>query len=149
MKSERLSSGATVYDIPFFVDDRGAINILEISKDLPFECRRIFYTYTVPQGSVRGEHAHKECEQFLISIRGRVSVLVDDGNGNRDEVMLDSPSKGLWLPKGCWGEQYGHSPDSILLVLASAPYDSADYIRSYAEFQTWKRNTLSDGGTSE
>ena len=53
MKSERLSSGATVYDIPFFVDDRGAINILEISKDLPFESRRIFYTYTVLQGRLR------------------------------------------------------------------------------------------------
>ena len=139
MKNERLSSGAIIYEIPYFVDDRGAINILEISKDLPFECQRIFYTYTVPEGRVRGEHAHKKCEQFLISIRGCVSVLIDDGCGNRDEVMLDSPSKGLWLPKGCWGEQYGHSHDCILLVLASTPYDSSDYIRSYSEFRKWRR----------
>ena len=141
MKSIPYATGARLYDIPFFVDDRGAINILEIKRELPFECQRIFYTYTVPEGSVRGEHAHKECEQFLISIRGTVSVVVDDGFGHRDDIMLDSASKGLWLPKGCWGEQYGHSPDSILLVLASLPYDNADYIRDYEEFKNWKNQT--------
>ena len=138
MNSKSYPSGAVLYDIPYFADDRGAINILEIARDLPFGCPRIFYTYTVPEGSVRGEHAHRQCEQFLISIRGKVSVLVDDGE-HRDKFMLDSPSKGLWLPAGCWGEQFGHSPDSILLVLASLPYDNADYIRSYDEFLKWKR----------
>ena len=138
MNSKSYPSGAVLYDIPYFADDRGAINILEIARDLPFGCQRIFYTYTVPEGSVRGEHAHKRCEQFLISIRGKVSVLVDDGE-HRDEFMLDSPSKGLWLPAGCWGEQFGHSLDSILLVLASLPYDNADYIRSYDEFLKWKK----------
>ena len=139
MNSKSYPSGAVLYDIPYFADDRGAINILEIARDLPFGCQRIFYTYTVPEGSVRGEHAHRACEQFLISIRGKVSVLVDDGE-HRDEFMLDSPSKGLWLPAGCWGEQFGHSSDSILLVLASLPYDNADYIRSYDEFISWKKD---------
>lgn len=139
MNSKAYPSGAVLYDIPYFADDRGAINVLEIARDLPFGCQRVFYTYTVPEGSVRGEHAHKRCEQFLISIRGKVSVLVDDG-GHRDEFMLDSPSKGLWLPAGCWGEQFGHSTDSILLVLASLPYDNADYIRSYDEFLKWKKD---------
>ena len=138
MDSRRYPSGAFLYDIPRFVDERGAMNVLEIARDLPFGCQRIFYTYTVPEGSVRGEHAHKRCEQFLISIRGKVSVSVDNGTV-RDEFMLDAPSKGLWLPAGCWGEQFGHSPDSILLVLASLPYDSADYIRKYDEFIAWKK----------
>lgn len=138
MKSTAYPSGAVLYDIPYFADARGAMNVLEIVMDLPFGCQRVFYTYTVPEGSVRGEHAHRKCEQFLISIRGKVSVLVDDGE-HRDEFMLDTPSKGLWLPAGRWGEQFGHSPDSILLVLASLPYDNADYIRSYDEFLNWKK----------
>lgn len=116
--------------------------MLEIARELPFECQRIFYTYTVPDGSVRGEHAHKKCEQFLISIRGAVSVSVDNGNV-RDEFMLDTPSKGLWLPAGYWGEQFGHSPDSILLVLASLPYDNEDYIRTYDRFLIWKKGAVS------
>ena len=131
-------NGATLYEIPYFVDNRGALNVLEIARELPFVCRRIFYTYTVPEGQVRGEHAHKACEQFLISLRGKVSVSVNDGDC-WDEFMLDSPSKGLWLPAGRWSEQFGHSPDCILLVLASLPYDTADYIRSYDEFIAWKK----------
>ena len=138
MRHTSFMSGAVLYDIPYFADERGAMNVLEIARELPFACQRIFYTYTVPEGSVRGEHAHKRCEQFLISIRGKVSVSVDDGE-HRDEFMLDSPSKGLWLPAGRWGEQFGHSPDAILLVLASLPYDDADYIRSYDGFLAWKR----------
>lgn len=138
MKAISLPSGATVYEIPYFADDRGALNVLEISRELPFGCQRIFYTYTVPQGSVRGEHAHRKCHQFLIALRGSVNVAVDNGTV-RDEIVLDSPSKGLHLPPGCWGEQYSHSEDCILLVLASQPYDNADYIRSYEEFLAWKR----------
>lgn len=138
MNQKRYPSGAVVYDIPYFADDRGAINILEIKKELPFECQRIFYTYTVPEGSVRGEHAHKVCEQFLISLRGSLVVTVDDGRDHRDCITLDSPSKGLWLPHGCWGEQSAHSTDNVLLVLASLPYDNGDYIRGYDEFLSWK-----------
>lgn len=138
LKSFSYSSGATLYDIPRFADERGAINILEIAAELPFGCQRIFYTYTVPEGSVRGEHAHKACEQFLIALRGKVHVAVDNGTC-RDEILLDSPSKGLHLPSGCWGEQFSHSPDCILLVLASLPYDNSDYIRDYREFLAWKK----------
>ena len=86
LNSQVYDSGAVVYDIPYFQDSRGALNVLEISRELPFECKRIFYTYTVPDGQVRGEHAHKKCEQFLISLRGVVSVLVDDGKGHKDEI---------------------------------------------------------------
>lgn len=139
MQSQTYPSGSVLYEIPYFVDSRGAINILEIQRELPFECRRIFYTYSVPEGSVRGEHAHKACEQFLISLRGDLTVKVDDGRGHVDEISLDTPSKGLWLPAGCWGEQSGHSKDNILLVLASLPYDNADYIRTYGEFLAWKK----------
>ena len=137
MRTTKYPTGAVVYDIPYFVDSRGALNVLEIARELPFGCQRIFYTYTVPEGSVRGEHAHRKCEQFLIAVRGRVSVSVDDGT-RRDVIELDSPSKGLHLPAGCWGEQFGHTDDCILMVLASQPYDSADYIRDYDVFIRWK-----------
>ena len=76
MKSKSYSCGATLYEIPHFVDNRGALNVLEVARELPFVCQLIFYTYTVPEGQVRGEHAHKACEQFLISLRGKVSVSV-------------------------------------------------------------------------
>lgn len=137
MKHVDYKSGAIVYDIPYFADARGALNVLEISKELPFECKRIFYTYAIPEGSVRGEHAHKECHQFLISVKGTTYCKVDNGR-DCDEIVLDSPSKGLHIPPGCWGEQYNHSPDSVLIVLASESYRNEDYIRTYDEFLKWK-----------
>ena len=138
MKSQAFPSGAVLYEIPHFVDARGALNVLEIARELPFGCQRIFFTYTVPEGSVRGTHAHRRCEQFLIAVRGEVHVSVDDGE-RRDEFVLDTPDKGLHLPAGCWGEQFSHSPDCILLVLASLPYENYDYIRDYDTFLAWKK----------
>lgn len=139
MKTTSFKSGAVVYDIPYFADDRGALNVLEIAKELPFPCQRIFYTYAIPSGSVRGEHAHKKCHQFLISVKGTTYCKVDDGE-HIDEIVLDTPSKGLHLPPGCWAEQYNHSPDSVLIVLASEPYSNEDYIRKYDDFVAWKRS---------
>jgi len=130
-------SGAKLYDIPRFSDVRGDLNVLEVEKILPFPIRRIFYTYGVSSTHVRGEHAHKTCEQFLIAINGSLNVIVDNGKV-RDEFVLDSPGKGLYLPAGCWGTQYKHSPDCILLVCASQGYDASDYIRDYEEFIRYK-----------
>jgi WxcM-like protein len=33
-----------------------------------------------------------------------------------------------------WGTQYRYSADAVLLVFASHPYDSGDYIRTYDEY---------------
>ncbi len=132
------SREARLYRIPEFADARGSLNVIDIEKLLPFPVRRIFYTHHVSSAEVRGEHAHRNCEQFLIAIHGSLHVIVDDGTA-RDEYVLDSPSVGLHLPAGCWGIQYKHSPDSVLMVLASHPYDNGDYIRDYEEFRAYIR----------
>jgi UDP-2-acetamido-3-amino-2,3-dideoxy-glucuronate N-acetyltransferase len=68
-----------------------------------------------------------------VCLRGSVTVVVEDGR-ERDEVLLDSPELGLYVPPLIWTTQYRYSPDAVLLVLASDVYDAADYIRSYDEF---------------
>lgn len=81
----------------------------------------------------RGEHAHRECHQFLICVRGSCAVVADDGT-NRQEFLLDRPDIGIHLPPKVWGIQYKYSPDATLLVFASHYYESKDYIRDYSEF---------------
>lgn len=127
-----------IYSIPSFSDVRGDLSVLEFEKLLPFPVKRIFYTYGVDSAEVRGEHAHKVCEQFLIALHGSLHVIVDDGT-KREEYVLDTPTRGLHLPAGCWGIQYKHSPDCVLLVLASRGYEPGDYIRDYNEFLKYKR----------
>ena len=126
-----------IYVIPSFSDVRGDLSVLEFEKLLPFPVKRIFYTYGVDSSEVRGEHAHKVCEQFLIALHGSLHVIVDDGT-KREEYVLDTPTRGLHLPSGCWGIQYKHSPDCVLLVLASRGYEPDDYIRDYNEFLRYK-----------
>jgi UDP-2-acetamido-3-amino-2,3-dideoxy-glucuronate N-acetyltransferase len=89
--------------------------------------------FGVPSVETRGEHAHRECHQFLVCVRGSVSVVADDGR-RREEYLLDRPELGLHLPPMVWGIQYRYSADAVLLVFASHYYDPADYIREYDRF---------------
>ena len=126
-------TGARVYDIPKFSDMRGDLSVIEIERLLPFPIKRLFYTYNIDTELVRGEHAHIQCHQFLIAVAGSVNVVCDDGC-HREEFILNGPNIGLHIPKLCWGVQYKHSKDNILLVLASHQYDADDYIRDYDQF---------------
>jgi acetyltransferase-like isoleucine patch superfamily enzyme len=119
--------------LPGFRDARGTLAVAEMAEVLPFPPERTFFVYNVPSQYVRGEHAHRVCQQFLICAHGSVSVVVDDG-ANRKEVVLDSPQAGLFIPPLIWATQYRYQSDSVLVVFASHPYDPADYIRDYDEF---------------
>lgn len=125
--------GVRLYRLPHFADMRGALSVAEFERDLPFLPRRHFVVYDVPSQETRGEHAHRRCHQFLICAHGSVRVLADDG-ARRQAFVLDSPTLGIHLPPMIWGTQYRYSPDAVLLVFASEPYDAEDYVRSYAEF---------------
>ncbi len=127
-----------IITIPNFGDARGDLCVLERGEVLPFEIKRIFYTYNVPSSLARGEHAHKECDQFLIAVHGSLQVTADDGR-EKQEFTLDSPTIGLLLPGGIWGIQYNHAPGTVLMVLASERYDAADYIRNYDDYLEYVR----------
>lgn len=123
-----------LHDFPIIKDLRGSLSVGEFEKQIPFPVRRYFLVFDVPSKEVRGEHAHKECHQFLICVKGSVAVVADDGV-HRQEFILDNPGKGLHLPPLTWGIQYKYSDDAVLLVFASHYYDSKDYIRDYQEFR--------------
>ncbi len=140
VEAARIGEGATPTRVRGVVlqrvtsarDLRGSLAAAEFA-DLPFDPRRVFVVYDVPSESVRGEHAHRTCSQFLVCLRGSVRCLVDDGSV-REDVQLSSPDVGLYVPPMIWGTQWKYSGDAILLVLASHPYDAGDYIRDYEQF---------------
>lgn len=125
--------GVTFHRFKFVSDLRGNLAVGEFEREVPFIPKRYFLVLDVPTAETRGEHAHRQCEQFLICIKGTCSVVADNGR-IREEFTLDKPYKGLYLPPMVWGIQYKYSPDAVLLVFASHYYDSADYIRDYSEF---------------
>lgn len=125
--------GVTLHRLPNISDIRGSLSVGEFEKSIPFAVRRYFLVFNVPSEETRGEHAHKDCHQFLICVRGTCSVVADDGL-RRQEFLLNSPDVGLYLPPMVWGIQYKYSQDALLLVFASHYYDNEDYIRNYSEF---------------
>ena len=114
-------------------DSRGSLTVGEVPTEVPFSPARYFAVFGVPSIELRGEHAHKQCQQFLICLHGSCRVLLDDGD-RRCEVTLDRPDMGVFMPEMIWGTQYRYSHDAVLLVFASRKYEADDYIRSYDEF---------------
>jgi UDP-2-acetamido-3-amino-2,3-dideoxy-glucuronate N-acetyltransferase len=125
--------GVSIHQFPLIKDIRGNLMAGEFNKSIPFEAKRFFFVFDVPNSKVRGEHAHKECHQFLICLKGSCTVVADDGK-NKIEVLLSEPNKGIYLPPMTWGIQYKYSKDAVLLVFASHPYEADDYIRDYSHF---------------
>ena len=125
--------GVTMHFLSEVSDMRGSLSVGEFERYIPFTPLRYFLVYDVPTVETRGEHAHFKCKQFLVVVKGSVHVVTDDGH-KRQEIVLDRPSTGLYLPPMTWGIQYRYSPDAVLLVFASDYYDSKDYIRNYADF---------------
>jgi acetyltransferase-like isoleucine patch superfamily enzyme/dTDP-4-dehydrorhamnose 3,5-epimerase-like enzyme len=128
-----VAGKAVLHPLTQAVDMRGSLAAMEFASQCPFIPKRLFMVHGVPNKSVRGEHAHHECHQFLIAASGSVTVSVDDGK-NRGSVVLSSPDRGLYIPQLTWGSQYQFSSDAVLLVLASHEYDDADYIRDYGKY---------------
>ncbi|PRD65981.1 WxcM-like domain-containing protein [Malikia granosa] len=131
---ETRVAGVGLYQMPRVADIRGSLTVGEFERTIPFAVKRYFMVFDVPSAETRGEHAHRECHQFLICVRGSCSVVADDGH-NRQEFLLDKPDVGIHLPPMIWGIQYKYSADAVLLVFASHYYDGADYIRDYSEFR--------------
>lgn len=120
------------------IDTRGSLTVGEVPTEVPFSPARYFAVFGVPSVELRGEHAHKQCQQFLICLHGSCRVLLDDGD-KRCEVTLDRPDMGVYMPAMIWGTQYRYSPDAVLLVFASRPYEADDYLRTYDDFLAEKR----------
>ena len=133
----------TVYDcsiveLPKIENRAGNITLIHGNVNVPFDIKRVFYSYDIPGGEARGAHAHKACHQFLIAASGSFEVMLDDGV-NKRTVLLNRPFYGLHIPPGIWAAEQGFSSGSICLVLASDLYEKEDYIRDYNEFLDYKK----------
>lgn len=124
--------------LPREYDRRGSLTYIYNSEHIPFDIQRTFFTYDVPGGEDRGAHAHQETEQFLVSAMGAFEVRIDDGR-ETDIVRLERAFYGLYIPTMVWAEQIRFSSGGICLVMASSPYNEAEYVREYQDFLNLKK----------
>jgi len=122
-----------IIHFPSIGDKKGSLVSLESFKNVPFEIKRVYYIFGTKNGISRGFHAHRNIKQIVISIAGSCRFVLNDGI-NQEEIILDTPNKGLMIENLIWREMHDFSPNCILLVLASEYYEEKDYIRKYDEF---------------
>ena len=125
-----------IIDIRKYTDNRGYLSVIEGGEDIPFEIKRIYYLYMVPEAA-RGAHAHKELQQLLVATSGSVDITLDDGH-DKKTFHLDRPWKGLLVVPGLWRDLDNFSGGTVLMCLASEKYDEGDYIRDYEAFLAYK-----------
>lgn len=136
----REGAGCRIIDLPRVADPRGNLTFIESGREIPFEIARVIYLYDVPGGDTRGGHAHRELEQFVIAAAGSFDVVVDDGHETQ-RFSLNRSYYGLYVPPMVWRQMENFSSGSVSLVLASHPYDRADYYYDHDEFRAAARAT--------
>ena len=118
--------------------DITSINNLEV---IPFNTKRVYYLYDVPNRADRGAHAHKELHQLVVAVSGSFEIELFDGV-NKVKYILNQPDQGLLIVPGIWRNLNNFSGGGICLVLASHEYEENDYIRDYQEYINKKNDTF-------
>ncbi|MFC6267070.1 sugar 3,4-ketoisomerase [Frigoriflavimonas asaccharolytica] len=115
----------------------GYISVAENNENIPFDIQRVYWTYYTPQDVTRGGHAHLELEQVIVAVSGTIIFTTEDLLGNIQEFVLNSPEKGLFIPRKIWRDiKFSHN--AVLICLASEKYTEKDYIREYEIFKKLK-----------
>lgn len=126
-------SGCEIIELPKINDPRGNLTFVENQTHIPFNIKRVYYTYDVPGGAERGGHAHKELIQLIIAMSGSFDITLDDGF-EKKKFHLNRSYFGLYVCSMIWREIDNFSSGSVCMVLASEFFDEADYYREYQDF---------------
>ena len=95
---------ATLHHMKVVTDMRGSITVGEFEREIPFIPKRYFVVFDVPTREVRGEHAHRQCNQFFVCLQGTVGILLDDG-----EVKEGADAGWSWHRRFHARNDLGHS----------------------------------------
>ena len=131
-------SDVKIIELPKINDRRGNLSFVEEETHIPFKIIRSYWIYDVPGGELRGGHAYKENQEFIIALSGSFDVVLDDGV-DRKVFHLNRSYYGLYVPNGIWRQMKNFSTNSLALVLASSPFCKDDYIYDYDFFKSIKQ----------
>lgn len=127
-----------IIHLPKFEDPRGNLSYIEEFKHIPFKIERSYWIYDVPGGEIRGGHAFRVQQEFIVALSGSFDVIVDDKK-EKLTFSLNRSYYGLYIPAGLWRKMQNFSTNSLALVISSTNYDADDYIYDYEEYLKFRR----------
>jgi dTDP-4-dehydrorhamnose 3,5-epimerase-like enzyme len=132
-----IISTPQIINLPKILDKRGNLSFFEYPNQLPFEIARTYWIYDVPGGEVRGSHALKEQQEFIIALSGSFDVVLHDGE-KEEKFSLNRSYYGLYIPKMYWRSLENFSTNSLALIVSDSLYNEEDYVRNFDEFKSLK-----------
>ncbi len=132
-----MNSKPYIIDLPKIIDSRGNLSFFENDHQIPFSIERAYWIYDVPGGEVRGSHAFKEQQEFIIALSGSFDVIIHDGE-KEERFSLNRSYYGLYIPKMYWRRIENFSTNSLALIVSDRLFDANDYIRDFEIFKKIK-----------
>ena len=123
-----------IISLPKIIDSRGNLTFLENNTNIPFEIKRTYWIYDVPGGEVRGSHAFKQSQEFIIALSGSFDVILHDGE-KEVKYSLNRSYYGLYVPRMLWRRLENFSTNAVALIVSSIAYEEDDYIRNFEQFK--------------
>ena len=71
----------------------GYITVAEFPNNIPFLVKRTYWTYYTPNNVERGNHAHKQLQQLVISVAGIIEFDLESQKGEIFNFKLDNPNQ--------------------------------------------------------
>jgi hypothetical protein len=126
-----------IIELPKIQDPRGSLSFFEYPSQLPFEIKRTYWIYDVPGGEIRGGHAFKTQNEFIVALSGSFDVFLFDGN-KEIKFSLNRSYYGLYVPNMFWRRMENFSTNSLALIVSDREYDESDYVRDFDDFKQLK-----------
>lgn len=124
-----------ILELPKILDPRGNLTFLQNFKEVPFEIKRVFWTYDIPGGEIRGGHAYHNQEEVIIALSGSFDVVITNSDGTQQKFHMNRSYYGLYLPPLTWRHMENFSTNSFGLHLSSSCFKQEDYIRDFKIFK--------------
>jgi hypothetical protein len=123
-----------IIQFPKILDLRGNLTFLQNPDQIPFKIERVFWTYDVPGGEIRGGHAYHIQEEIIIALSGSFDIVITDQSGVQNKINMNRSYYGLYLPPKTWRHMENFSTNSLGLHVSSKKYFEEDYIRDFNYF---------------
>ena len=123
-----------IINLPKITDPRGNLSFFESNNHIPFKIKRTYWIYDVPGGEIRGSHAFKKSQEFIIALSGSFDVVLHDGE-KEVKYSLNRSYYGLYIPKLTWRTLENFSTNALALIVTNTDFNELDYIRGFTKFK--------------
>ena len=121
-------------ELPKILDKRGNLSFIEGNNHIPFKIIRTYWIYDVPGGEIRGGHAYKTNQEFIVALSGSFDLVLHDGE-QEHRYHLNRSYNGIYVPQMIWRSMENFSTNSLALILSSTDFAEEDYIRDFEQFK--------------